>query len=168
MTKEYSDYLAHHGVRGQKWGVRRYQNEDGTLINPKGRTHYDGFTQNQKKMYDKLNDRSKKSIDKRMDKGKSFTRSYKETIDRNRKVGMAAVVAGTLAIGAGAYALTYFGTKGLMTVGLKTASAVSKKMEKSQAWHNLKNRVRAMKTGDIVLGKKDYTMSGGWLNGVRR
>lgn len=31
MTWEYSNYLAHHGIKGQQWGVRRFQNEDGTL-----------------------------------------------------------------------------------------------------------------------------------------
>lgn len=30
------DYLAHHGILGQKWGVRRYQNYDGSLT-AKGR-----------------------------------------------------------------------------------------------------------------------------------
>lgn len=30
MTSEYEAFLAHYGTKGQKWGQRRYQNEDGT------------------------------------------------------------------------------------------------------------------------------------------
>ena len=33
------DYLVHYGMRGQKWGVRRFQNEDGTLT-PAGKERY--------------------------------------------------------------------------------------------------------------------------------
>lgn len=32
-------YLEHHGIKGQRWGVRRFQNPDGTLTD-KGRKHY--------------------------------------------------------------------------------------------------------------------------------
>lgn len=33
-------YLVHHGIKGQRWGVRRYQNEDGSLT-PLGKKKYD-------------------------------------------------------------------------------------------------------------------------------
>ena len=35
----FGDELYHHGVKGQKWGVRRYQNEDGSLT-AEGRSRY--------------------------------------------------------------------------------------------------------------------------------
>lgn len=36
-------YIAHHGIKGQKWGVRRYQNPDGSLTS-EGYKHY-GYEQ---------------------------------------------------------------------------------------------------------------------------
>ena len=33
------NYLAHHGVKGMKWGIRRYQNKDGSLTT-KGKKKY--------------------------------------------------------------------------------------------------------------------------------
>lgn len=36
---KYSDELYHHGIKGQKWGVRRWQNPDGTLT-PEGVKRY--------------------------------------------------------------------------------------------------------------------------------
>lgn len=38
ITK-YDCYVSHSGIQGMKWGIRRYQNEDGTLT-PEGRIRY--------------------------------------------------------------------------------------------------------------------------------
>lgn len=37
-SNDYRYYLAHHGIKGMKWGVRRYQNYDGSLT-AAGRKH---------------------------------------------------------------------------------------------------------------------------------
>ena len=44
----YPDYLMHHGIKGQQWGIRRYQNEDGTLTE-EGKLRYNDSSPESKK-----------------------------------------------------------------------------------------------------------------------
>ena len=77
MTNE----LYHHGVRGQKWHVRRWQNEDGSLT-PAGRIHYGYGTM---KMYTNPgNQRFIKDVYKYADSDLDVLR--KERADRIEKI----------------------------------------------------------------------------------
>ena len=50
----YYEELYHYGIKGQKWGVRRFQNKDGTLT-PKGKKRYSGNRGDIEKQYDPKN-----------------------------------------------------------------------------------------------------------------
>lgn len=48
-----SDYIAHHGILGQKWGVRRFQNLDGTRT-AAGKVRYNGADGEKQGIIDKV------------------------------------------------------------------------------------------------------------------
>ncbi len=75
--------ISHHGVKGQRWGYRRYQNEDGSLT-PEGEKRYNKLTGKVNKRMDKRN----KKLTKLMNKQEKGSLSYnlaKYAISKNNK-----------------------------------------------------------------------------------
>jgi len=161
---EYNNYLAHHGIKGQKWGVRRYQNEDGTLTN-EGQSRYDSLTDRQKREYNRLPAHWQRVMDKKMANNKSYTKARQETIKRQQTAALLAVAGITTIASVGAYYGSIYGAKATH----KAVDFIKNRMAQSPSWHDLKNRFNAIKTGDVVLRKSDYTISGSeFLKGVRK
>ena len=60
--------LYHHGIEGQKWGIRRYQNKDGSLTEA-GKRHLEKLDQKwTKKNYDKVYNQAYKRSKMEMDR----------------------------------------------------------------------------------------------------
>lgn len=69
--------LTHYGIKGQKWGVRRFQNEDGSLTSA-GRKRY--------KSFDELKSRDEGDILAEINKKSGDTYSQKGVSNRFKKV----------------------------------------------------------------------------------
>lgn len=76
--------LRHHGIKGQKWGRRRYQNADGSLT-PAGKQRY-GSQENFERQYPEDVRKGIKSTKEGVDGAKNFTKAVKDkNEDRSRK-----------------------------------------------------------------------------------
>lgn len=79
MERSFEEFLMHHGILGMKWGVRRYQNEDGTLT-AAGKRHKAKLDERSMKKDVKWAKRHEKSIMKQANKRtKSDIRKYEKT-----------------------------------------------------------------------------------------
>lgn len=56
-----NDTLQHHGIKGQHWGIRRYQNEDGSLTSV-GKKRYDVDVETAKNKYDIAKRNTKEAV----------------------------------------------------------------------------------------------------------
>lgn len=92
------DYLEHHGILGQKWGVRRYQNQDGSLTDAGKKRYYESdgrgdlqkltkagheYNKQQREQYD----RYKNSLASNVQKvnGQKFKDAKQRYLDANKK-----------------------------------------------------------------------------------
>lgn len=75
-----NQYLAHHGVKGMHWGVRRYQNSDGSLTSA-GRRKIEKYQRKEFKRLNKKYDPTIRREQKRMDR--TINKIGKQLTSRN-------------------------------------------------------------------------------------
>lgn len=134
------DDLMHHGIKGQTWGVRRYQNEDGTWT-AAGKKRYgdDGSTGGNRGSF---GGRANSAANT---KNTPEAKARSEKLKTAAKIG--AAVAGTALVAYGAYKLN-----NLATESLKAGDRYLAKQKQTMADMALKNYFDQMEIANKVKG----------------
>lgn len=85
MYDRYStDELNHYGVLGMRWGVRRYQNIDGSLTE-RGKDHREAYVKREQKRLNKLYDREQRRYDRKIARAEKRGESDRVAYLKQRK-----------------------------------------------------------------------------------
>ncbi len=133
---EVSSELTHHGIKGQKWGIRRFQNKDGSLTN-KGKKRY-GLSYTQ---------RLERKIDKEFEanKAEGITKSKSESAEmtlrkQQRRIGLQAAgrAVGSFTIAAGSMAVAALTGNPIWLAGVAAFPATVLPSSLINAYKNMK------------------------------
>lgn len=125
MENYNSNELYHWGIKGMKWGVRRYQNKDGTLT-PAGQKRYDNMSNDAKKAHNlrgksisQMSNAELKQLNERVRLEQEYSKLNPNAVKKGWKyVGATVGVMGTtLAL--------YNNSNQLINIGKKTVKAIS-------------------------------------------
>lgn len=121
--------LQHAGIKGMKWGIRRYQNKDGTLT-PAGKKRYgdiheDYAKAHSKKKVSEMSDTELRSRNNRLQMEKQYKDLTKKTNVGKKAVQTFISTAGTITAAVAAYG-TYkkFGGMALDTIGNMVVNSI--------------------------------------------
>lgn len=115
--------LTHHGTKGMRWGVRRFQNKDGSLT-PAGKKRY---SENTEKKVSEMSDEELRRRINRIQMEQQYSKLNQKQVSAGKKFVTAILVSAATSV-ATSYTNKYLG-KGVEYLGGKVSKGASKGLD---------------------------------------